>query len=336
MLTMPARHGAATNQLLSMLPALLSLTLGLTTLAPGVLAQQDGSRDNADAQQLIGAVKSLERRLGFRRTHNFSRHSEQAAAEYRCYYTGKLELPDSYEGLGLVQGNSMGCPLDQNKYDVFFYPIEAVANGKTPVTTSLENASAERLLVVVPHEDFHGSKELQKLPANLSEAASTLVGFLTAGEVGREKFGPDSDVYKHLAKEPELFLQKADIINRYHATIGRLYASVQSGTITREAAAEQKEQLFTKMRIECNAMDPTPRSFNKCPAVSNNAGLAFDATYTKYYPLLYRFYRSCQAKGWDLKTTADALKNALARHSETEAVQRVETLITNPKSQASR
>jgi hypothetical protein len=314
----------------------VTLTLGLTVFDTLYPAQQDPSKNGANIQELIGAVKSLEKRLGFRRTHNFSRHSSQVAAEYRCYYTGKLELPESYEGLVLAQGTHKGCPVDPDKYDVFFYPLEAMADGKTPLTTSLENASTERLLVVVPHEDFHESKELQKLPASLSEAASTLIGFLTASQLGREKFGPGSEVYSRLAKEPDLFLQKAEIINRYHAKVSGLYADVRSGSATREGATEQKGQLFGEMKLACNAIDPNPRSFNKCPAVNNNAGLAFDATYTKYYPLIYSFYKSCQARGWDLKTTVGALKQALATDSAAGAIQHVQDLIDDSESQPSR
>src|SRR6266567_3012093 len=108
---------------------LLTLTLGLTVFDTPCLAQQDPSKNGATAEQLIRSVKRLEKRLGFRRTHNFSRHSNQVAAEYRCYYTGKLELPESYEGLALAQGTSNGCTVDPDKYDVFFYPLEAMASG---------------------------------------------------------------------------------------------------------------------------------------------------------------------------------------------------------------
>ena len=94
--------------------------------------------------------------------------------------------------------------------------------------------------------------------------------------------------------------------------------------------------LFGELKRDCTATDPNPRSFNKCPAVNNNAGLAFDATYTKYYPLMYSFYKSCQAKGWDLKTAVDALKQALAIDSAAAAIQHVQDLIDASESQTSR
>ena len=49
----------------------------------------------AERKDLVGAVKRLERKLGFRRTKNFHKESAETAVAYRCYYTGKLELPDS-------------------------------------------------------------------------------------------------------------------------------------------------------------------------------------------------------------------------------------------------
>jgi hypothetical protein len=308
--------------------ALMSLFLVLAGSGDRYIAEEARLPNGAARSgQLIEAIKNLEKRLGFRRTRNFSRVSDKLAAYYRCYYTGKLELPDSYEGLQLTAGSRTGCPLDPQKYDVFFYPIEAVASGKTPVTSALENASTERLLVVVPHEDFHQMKELEKLPATLKEAASTLVGFLAASEVGRQEFGPDSEVYRHLSREADLFSQKAQVVNGYHARLSGLYAAVRSGAISRRDALAEKEKLFEQLERGCKAISPDPRSFNKCLAANNNAGLAFDTTYTRYYPLMYEFYRSRTGSGRALREFIDGLKRALANTSEAEAVQHVQALI---------
>lgn len=277
-----------------------------------------------DRPDLIKAIKRLEKKLGFRRTGNFKESSDDITAFYRCYYTGKLELPDSYEGLRLKRGTKDGCDLDPKQYDVFFYPIEAVASGKSPVTASLQRDSMERFLVVVPHEDFHASKELRKLPATLTEAASSLAGFLTAAEVARQQFGPESDVARNLEREPDLYARKAEIVNRYHARLSELYAAARAGTIPKTEALARKQQLFAGIEQECLAIAPSPRSFNKCLAANNNAGLAFDETYTKYYPLAYQLF---DAEKRDARPTLDALKEALGVKSESEAVQRLKDRI---------
>jgi hypothetical protein len=299
----------------------------LTPVLVGLLAGTATAIDNpqnpgaADRKDLVSAVKRLEKKLGFRRTKNFHKESAEAAVAYRCYYTGKLELPESYEKLQLLEGTKAGCPLDTRKYDVFFYPLEAAGSGKSPVSASLAHESVERFLVVVPHEDFHANKELRKLPAAWGEASSTLIGFLTAAEVARQQFGEKSDVYQNLQREPELFARKAEIVNRYHAQLSRLYTAARAGQITEHDALEQKQQAFEEIQQECAAISPEPKSFNRCLAVNNNAGLAFDETYAKYYPVMYQLYL---AEGRELKPTVEALEKALKASTEAEALRNLQ------------
>ena len=273
--------------------------------------------NTADRKNLISAVKRLEKKLGFRRTKNFYKESAESAVAYRCYYTGKLELPDSYSGLQLVAGTKAGCPVDPQKYDVFFYPMDANASGKTPVSATLEHESMERFLVVVPHEDFHANKELRKLPETWGEASATLIGFLTATEVARQQFGENSEVYQNLQREPELFARKAEIVNRYHAQLRQLYAAARAGQISERDALAQKQQAFEELHQACVAISPMPKSFNRCPAANNNAGLAFDETYTKYYPMMYQLYLE---EGRKLKDTIEALQRVLDVKTDADAL----------------
>lgn len=281
----------------------------------------------APPQELIGAIKKVENTLGFHRTNNFLHYSSESVVDYRCYYTGKLELPESYEGLHLRSGTKDGCAVDPERYDVFFYPMQAMANGRSPVTVSLANSSIERVLMVVPHEDFHEGRH--KLPASINEAAATLVGFLTANEVAREKFGTDSEVYRKLSKEPGLFLQKAEIVNRYYVKLNDLYAAAGSGEIPKQSALELKQDLFARLGSECQAISPNPGSFNKCLSANNNAGLAFDSAYAKYYPLMYELF---MAQGQDLKSTIDAITQALSARSAPETLLRIRDLIKHAHS----
>lgn len=304
------------------------LTLGLAMLMTSGVAAPDTPPDSgaANRKDLIGAVKRLERTLGFRRTKNFHKESSESAVSYRCYYTGKLELPDSYEKLQLIQGTKDGCPVDPQKYDVFFYPLEAAGSGKTPVSASLANESVERFLVVVPHEDFHSSKELQKLPVALGEASATLAGFLTAAEVARQKFGDQSEVYLNLKREPDLFARKAEIVNRYHAQLSQLYAATRAGEISQQTALAQKHEAFQSLHQACSALSPAPKSFNRCPAANNNAGLAFDETYTRYYPLMYQIYL---AQGREIKPTLSAVERALKVTSPEDALDNLRNAVTS-------
>jgi hypothetical protein len=299
---------------------LLLLTLVLVPMLAGPAPATDPPKNpnSADRRDLLSDVKHLEKKLGFRRTRNFHKESAESAVAYRCYYTGKLELPGSYEKLQLLQGTKAGCPLDAQKFDVFFYPLEAMGNGQTPLSASLAGESVERFLVVVPHEDFHAAQELHKLPAAWGEASSTLIGFLTAAEVARQKFGDNSEVYKNLQREPELFARKAEIVNRMHAQLSQLYAAARAGQVSERDALAQKQQAFEELHQACTAISPQPKSFNRCLAANNNAGLAFDETSTTYYPLMYKLYLE---NGRELKPTFDALERIMNAQTGADALQ---------------
>jgi hypothetical protein len=301
---------------------------GLTLLAVTIScqAQRRLSAQEAAEQAVISEIKSVQQSLGFEPTRNFLQHSHQTEAVYRCYYTGKFELPESYEGLRLREGTREGCAIDETKYDVFFYPIEAVASGDAQVTGSLSQASEERLAVVVSHEDFHNQDSLQKLPEAMREAAATLAGFLTAAEYAREKSGAASEQHEKLAREAEIFLRKSEIVNAYHAKTSRLYENLRQGMISETAALAGKERLFEDLSRECSSVEPASATFNRCPPVLNNAALAFDRTYTKDYPLLYDLFLAC---GSDLKKMIEVLSSLSTRKdlSEQEAERALRELI---------
>ena len=163
----------------------------------------------------------------------------------------------------------------------------------------------ERLLVVVPHEDFHQHKHVRDAPSDASEAAATLAGFLTAAEFARTKFGADSEIYRRLAAEAEIFLRKAEIVNRYYEELARLYADAAARRVSKAAALERKKEVFARLERECKAIQPDPASFNKCPGALNNAGLAFDRTYTASYAAAYAVFLANQR---DVRATLAALQ----------------------------
>lgn len=242
--------------------------------------------------QVVREIQQYGESVGFEQTGAFSRHEPNRKAFYRCYYTGKFELPDSYDGLKVKDGAEQGCEVDGGKYDVFFYPIEAVASPKTPQTKALAEAPLERLAVVVSHEDFHQQKAIRRLPPALEEATSTLVSFLTAAGYAKSAYGGDSTVYRNLAGEPGKFLRKAATIQRFHGRLSQLYRDFADGRIAKAEALSEKQRLFGELEKACRSSEPDPVSFNECPAAMNNAGMAFDHTYTKHYALIYKLAAS--------------------------------------------
>lgn len=245
----------------------------------------------AAATEMIGDLKDFAEALGGHPTENFLSYSSRAVADNRCYFTGKLQLPEFYSTLRMVREEEASCSSRANEYDVFFYPVQAVASGEETITVALAEAPTERILVVVPHEDFHNQPEAKKAPTEVAEAAATLVGFLTASAFAKERLGPESLTFRTLDRDADLFLRKSLIVNQYYEKVSALYGALRSGSLTQEQTVEKKTELFAELQRSCSAITPDPVSFNKCPAAMNNAGLAFDRTYTRNYPMIHELYK---------------------------------------------
>ena len=110
-------------------------------------------------------------------------------------------------------------------------------------------------------------------------------------------------------------MRKAEITNAHFDRLRELYATVRSRKISRADALARKAELFAELQQECAAITPDPVSFNPCPGAMNNAGLAFDRSYTRYYPLLFDL---SVAHAQDVRATIAALKRLLASRPRTE------------------
>jgi hypothetical protein len=260
--------------------------------------------------EIIGELKAFEEALGGRETENFLRYSSRPTADDRCYFTGKLQLPEFYSGLRLVREDEARCTARSSDFDVFFYPVQAVASGEEAVSVALSEAPVERVLVVVPHEDFHNQPELRKAPTEVAEAAATLVGFVTASGFAKEKYGADSPTFRSVDRDAALFLHKSFIVNRYYDMLSELYEAFRSGALTEQQTLDRKAELFAELQQSCSGISPDPVSFNKCPAAMNNAGLAFDRTYTSSYPILHELY---MLLGGDTPALVATLKQLLTK-----------------------
>jgi hypothetical protein len=243
------------------------------------------------AAELIGELKEFEEALGGQATENFRQYSDRPVADNRCYFTGKLQLPEFYSALRMVREDERQCTARADEYDVFFYPVQAVASGEETITVALAKAPTERVLVVVPHEDFHNQPETRKAPTEVAEAAATLVGFLTASAFAKERFGAESSTFRLLDLDADLFRQKAFVVNQYFEKVSALYEDHRSGVLTQAQTSHRKAELFAALQQSCSEISPDPVSFNKCPSAMNNAGLAFDRTYTRNYPMIHDLYK---------------------------------------------
>jgi hypothetical protein len=282
------------------------------TVSCGLRTSDSTTLPSSPGAAVISELKEFQQSLGVDATRNFLRYSDRTRAVNRCYFTGRLELPATYADLQLTADDERRCAAREAEFDVFFYPIEAVASGRIAVTPALAEAAVERVLVVVPHEDFHNQRETRGAPPDVAEAAATLIGFLVARSFARDKYGESARVSDALDREARLFAEKARIVNRHFDDVSTLYEAFRSRQITREAALARKKELFADLQRACSAIAPAPVSFNRCPAAMNNAGLAFDRTYTRHYSMVYDLHMQLQQ---DAKATIAALKELLKTSS---------------------
>jgi len=289
----------------------VALALLVTACGAGRTAPE---RPPSPREAVIADIQDFQQGLGVARTGNFQRFDGTRPAVYRCYYTGLLELPASYTELRVISPDGPACPIDEQQFDVFFYAIEAVASGDSPVSPALVEAPIERTLVVVPHEDFHNQPETERASLEMAEGAATLVGFLTARDYARARYGPDSETFRRLDREADRYLTKAMLINESYSELAGLYAAVAGGTLSRDEALARKAEHFVELGETCRAAEPAV-SFNTCPAALNNAGLAFDRTYTQFYPVWLELHHALDE---EVTATVAAFKTILATSPRTE------------------
>jgi hypothetical protein len=221
-----------------------------------------------------------------------------------CFAAPRLALPESYQELKFRKARNGECRFDTTRWEVLAYRPEAIAEVRVAVTHELAFASEARASFVVAHEEFHDQKSIRRLPAGLHEPAATLASFLVEPQ---PETGTGDPAF--------LFRQKAGLINDYGDQATQLYGRYDRGELTEFEALRLKQSIFDVLHADCADLAATP-AFNPCPAALNNAGLAFDTTYTRLYPLIYELLL---ATGWDREETLRVLMFDLPETPEIES-----------------
>ncbi|MFC1955106.1 aminopeptidase [Chloroflexota bacterium] len=243
--------------------------------------------------ELITEIKAFEKKLGFDETENFKTYSGETEAYDYSFFTSKTNLPYSLDDplLQAATGKPESVPIDLEKYDVFFYSIQAVAGIETPVTKSLLQAPRPRFIHVIFHEDWH---EQMDSPLGIEEPCAEVVGYTAAMLFAREKFGQSSEVYETLQKRFGKKLEESELYQQYYDELDILYSSFHSGTISEADTLAQKASLLKEMANELRSL------WGASPGQLNNAFVAFQMTYFRHFPLIQQVY---SATNYDLAET---------------------------------
>ncbi len=288
-----ARRNACPPRSLTLCLALLVL---LSLVLPACARNQTDSPEYR--MQLVTEMKDFERQLGFHETRNFRQYNAQAQAYDYYFYAPKTDLPYSMGDplLGLGTGKSENVTLDRGQYDFFFYAIPAIASVGTDVTKSLMDSPLWRFIQVVFHEDWH---EQVNPPLSLGEPSAEIIGYAAAIQFTARKFGENSDVCRTLRDRFAQKIRESKVYTDYYGRLSELYAAYHAGTLAEKQTLQQKDDLIGAMN------DALRDIYGARQDQLNNAFIAFQMTYLRHLPLMYRVL---QATRNDVKQTAAIFK----------------------------
>ena len=286
--------------------ALLLLLIVLLITIPGCKLSSPHS-ELSDEQRykldLIEEIKDFEKKLGFDETENFNIYSGETEAYDYSFFTPITELPYSLDDplLQCATGKPESVPIDLEKYDVFFYSIQAIAGVETPVTKSLLQAPLPRFIHVIIHEDWH---EQMDSPLGIEEPCAEVVSYTAAILFAEEKFGQNSEVYRTLQERFGKKLEESELYQQYYDELDLLYSSFHSGAISEADTLAQKARLLKSMAEELKGM------WGAAPRQLNNAFIAFQMTYFRHFPLIQQVY---SATNYDLAETMAIFRSVPAQ-----------------------
>ena len=295
----------------------------LILLLPLVLQCSQSEPTNIpDRLQLVEEIKTFEKELGFNETENFRTYSPDIESYDYFFYTPETTLPYSLNDPLLLC--SKGSPESYNDYlegyDVFFYRIQAIAEVKTPITTSLIQAPLPRLIHIILHEDWH---EQMDSTTGIEEPCAEVVSYVAAMLFAEGKYGRDSDVYKTLKGEVNNKLRAAEVYQRYYDELSELYMLLSLGVITKTEGLSQKTILLESLGEDLKDI------WGKKPEQLNNAYIAFQMTYFRHFPLMYQVFSTTDSNLRKTMAIFQSVPRQGAKFEDVDEVKSIETEVTD-------
>src|SRR5688500_2591442 len=117
-MTYPMTHDRNWGCVLAIVFLLATAGYGCTARVPPKVVP--ASSQSGSGIEVIGELKAFAETMGGEPTENFLSYSTRLVADERCYFTGKLHLPEYYNHLRLVRENEARCVSRSAEFDVFF------------------------------------------------------------------------------------------------------------------------------------------------------------------------------------------------------------------------
>lgn len=283
------------------------------------------SRQLVDEFQLVAEVKDFGKRvLGMEKTDNYTEYRSgkddnlidwmytlyimpkdiiSMKSDYR-YLDKDESVRDDFSGPAYLSSIKDNLRDEYGFYEGskdLFYRVNSdyVLDGKgCDMTDSFIDSPVERKVELILHEDWHVNHKIlahRAVDSAVSESTASFVGVFGAVEFAKEKYGEKSWAYKQALQARDSWMYHAYITNESYRKLSEIYSM--------DIPFEEKMELKSKLLDEIGA------------PYSNNASIAYDYAYTKYFPDIFRIYLS-QDK--DFVKTVDILKKVPPDDSDAE------------------
>lgn len=167
-----------------------------------VYTKQDIDEETALLLEELKAMEDWgEAKLGVPKSDNYLIYDKSFETLHILLYCKELEIPKTYfdlEGEYFKtedEAVKRKTELEAQGYDVYYRTAESVANDST-ISQELLDADLFRELFVILHENSH---DYLDLPIDFDEAAANIAGYYGALDYMKEKYGENSEEYKHVA-----------------------------------------------------------------------------------------------------------------------------------------
>ena len=239
---------------------------------------------------LLDEIRAFERRIGFRKTENFLRLSDEEDASSFCGHASRFYLPYSYEDPAIRWYDSVTeeeCRKLGHEADVFFGAVEAWGEDATPVTPAMITGKLDRFLYLVIHEDCH---DQFGLPYGIEEALCNLITYKAMAVFSEEKFGPYARESRAIRRHADAQSKLTRATVTFYEQLAALYARYERVEISSGALLRKRAAIFNKAE----------RVLAWERGELNNVAIANDMTYSRHYPFLESVF---EALGRDLART---------------------------------
>ncbi|RPI42158.1 MAG: hypothetical protein EHM59_18500 [Betaproteobacteria bacterium] len=229
-------------------------------------------------RELLGELRSFERRIGFRATKNFASFSTDRKSYPFCGQSSNRLLPYSYQDPAIRWLDAVSedqCRDVGADTDVYFGEVEAWGEIGTPVTAAMLASTLDRFVYLIIHEDCHDQFQL---PYGIEEPLCDIITHRAMAAFSSEKFRWYAIENRAIKNYARIGSRHVRSTIAFYGELEALYRRYERGEMTHDVLLSRRAQVFARAE----------RAMELPAGQLNNINLANYMTYSRHYPTLER------------------------------------------------